>query len=262
VGSDLRRRILFALPLIAFAIFIVYEGGVVFAVGVAALALLCMDELCRLLERAHPVRLAGFLGIIGLIAAANWGGQYQVLLAAAIALPVTFLLTLAAPRGGLLSIAVIMLGLWWIGFGVAHAVLLRGLPHGGGVVVDVLVGTFIGDTGAYLGGRWFGKRPLAPRISPNKTLEGLLIGMAAAVLGVWFASLYQDWMHKGNAVLLGIGVALAGPLGDLFESYVKRESGKKDAGTIFGPHGGVLDRLDAVLFTVVAGYYIWHAIIL
>jgi phosphatidate cytidylyltransferase len=129
------------------------------------------------------------------------------------------------------------------------------------VVVDVLVGTFLGDTAAYLGGRMFGRRPLAPRISPNKTVEGLIIGMFVAVLGTWFASLYQDWMHKGNALLLGIGVALAAPVGDLFESFIKRDAGTKDAGKLFGPHGGALDRLDAVLFTAVVSYYIWKAIV-
>ena len=91
--------------------------------------------------------------------------------------------------------------------------LLRGLPHGLGIVIDVLVGTFLGDTGAYLGGRMFGQRPLAPRISPNKTVEGLLIGMVFAVLGVWIAHLYQDWLPGGHALVLGLGVALVAPLG-------------------------------------------------
>ena len=72
--------------------------------------------------------------------------------------------------------------------------LLRGLPHGEAIVIDVLVGTFLGDTGAYLGGRMFGKRPLAPSISPNKTVEGLLIGMLFAILGVWIAGRYQEWL--------------------------------------------------------------------
>ena len=137
--------------------------------------------------------------------------------------------------------------------------LLRKLPHGEAIVIDVLVGTFVGDTGAYLGGRMFGTRPLAPRISPNKTVEGLAIGMLAAVLGVWFAGRYQDWLPGRHALVLGIGVALAAPVGDLFESFIKREAGTKDTGRLFGAHGGALDRLDAVLFTAVVGYYIWAA---
>ena len=155
--------------------------------------------------------------------------------------------------------ALTLLGIYWIGFALAHAVLLRGLPHGAGIVIDVLVGTFLGDTGAYLGGRLFGRRPLAPRISPNKTVEGLVIGMVFAVLGVWFAGRYQDWLPGTHALVLGLGVALAAPVGDLFESFVKREAGTKDTGGLFGAHGGALDRLDAVLFTAVVGYYIWSA---
>jgi phosphatidate cytidylyltransferase len=139
--------------------------------------------------------------------------------------------------------------------------LLRELPHGNGVVIDVLLGTFIGDTGAYIGGRLFGRRALAPSISPNKTVEGLFCGALAAILAVFVAGGFQTWMTQSNALLLGIAVAVFGPIGDLFESVVKRDSGVKDAGTLFGPHGGVLDRADAALFTVVAGYYVWFAAI-
>ncbi len=258
-GSDLASRVLFALPLIALALFLVIEGGEVFAGGVLVLGLICMHELYGMYERANPVRLAGFLALVGLIVAALYGGQAQVLLAAVIALPVLFGLTLAQPHPSVGGMALTLLGIYWIGFGLAHAVLLRGLPHGEGIVIDVLVGTFLGDTGAYLGGRLFGKRPLAPTISPNKTVEGLLIGMAFTVLAVWFAGRYQDWLPGTHALVLGLGVAVFAPIGDLFESFVKRQAGTKDTGTLLGAHGGVLDRLDAVLFTAVAGYYIWLA---
>jgi phosphatidate cytidylyltransferase len=157
--------------------------------------------------------------------------------------------------------ATTLLAVWWIGLAIAHAVLLRRLPHGDGIIIDILVGTFLGDTAAYVGGRAFGRRPLAPEISPNKTFEGLLIGMAFGVAGVWFAGLYQDWLSGINAVLIGIGVALAAPVGDLFESLIKRDVGAKDTGSMLGPHGGVLDRIDAVLFTIPVGYYIWHALV-
>ncbi|MGI8921880.1 MAG: phosphatidate cytidylyltransferase [Solirubrobacteraceae bacterium] len=258
--SDLSARILAALPAIAFAIFIVYEGGWVFAIGAAGLGCVCLHELYALYRRTRPTRLAGFLALLAMVVAAHVGTPRQILLVLAIAIPLTFALTLAAPRRGnaTASIAVTLLGVLWIGIAVSHAVLLRDLPHGGGVLVDVLVGTFIGDTGAYLGGRAFGRRLLAPTISPHKTLEGLGIGMVTAVLAVWFAGLYQDWLHSGRAVLLGIGVAIAAPLGDLFESLVKRDAGSKDTGRLFGPHGGALDRLDAALFALVAGYYIWR----
>jgi phosphatidate cytidylyltransferase len=257
--SDLGARILAALPLIALALFLVIEGGIVFALGLFALGALCMHELYDMYARAHPVRLAGFVALAGLLAAALYGGQYQVLLVAVSALPLTFALTLAQPRPSVGGLAVTLLGIYWIGFALTHAVLLRGLPHGIGIVIDVLVGTFIGDTGAYLGGRLFGRRPLAPRISPGKTVEGLLIGMVCAILAVWLAGRYQDWLPASHSLVLGFGVALAAPVGDLFESFIKREAGTKDSGRVFGAHGGALDRLDAVLFTAVTGYYIWAA---
>jgi phosphatidate cytidylyltransferase len=81
------------------------------------------------------------------------------------------------------------------------------------------------------------------------------------VIAVWFAGLYQDWLTSSDALLLGLVVAVFAPLGDLFESYLKRDAGTKDTGSLFGAHGGALDRLDAVLFTAVAGYYVWHAML-
>ncbi len=257
--SDLSARVLAALPAIAFALFIVIEGGAIFALGLFVLGCVCMHELYAMYERAQPVRLAGFIALAGLLAAALYGGQFQILLVAVAALPLLFALTLLQPRPSLAGLAVALLGIYWIGFALAHAVLLRGLPHGEGIVIDVLVGTFLGDTGAYVGGRLFGRRPLAPRISPSKTVEGLLSGMLFAVAGVWLAGRYQDWLSGTDALVLGLGVALVAPVGDLFESFVKREARVKDSGGLFGAHGGALDRLDAVLFTAVAGYYIWFA---
>jgi phosphatidate cytidylyltransferase len=257
--SDLGARVLVALPAIALALFLVVEGGVIFALGLFALGCLCMHELYRMYKRTHPVRLGGFIALAGLLAAALYGGQFQILLVAVAALPLLFGLTLAQPRLGVAGLAITLLGVYWIGFALAHAVLLRGLPHGEGIVIDVLVGTFLGDTGAYLGGRLFGRRPLAPSISPGKTVEGLLCGMTAAVAGVWLAGRYQSWLPGSHALVLGLAIALVAPVGDLFESFVKRHAGVKDSGGTFGAHGGALDRLDAVLFAAVVSYYVWHA---
>lgn len=261
-GSELGARVLVALPAIAFAIFIVVQGGVVFAVGVGLLGLVCLHELFAMYPQARPARLAGFLGLIGLLAAALYGDRGTVLLAFVATIPLTFAIALAQrPPGGPPSIALTVLGLAWIGLAFAHAVLLRDLPHGDAIVVDILVGTFIGDTGAMLGGRLFGRRRMSPVISPNKTWEGLGIGFVTAVAAVWFAGLYQDWLSGTDALILGAAVAAAAPVGDLFESLFKRESGVKDSGRLFGAHGGALDRLDAVMFTAVAGYYVWLALL-
>jgi phosphatidate cytidylyltransferase len=258
-SSELGARVGTAVPLIALALFLVIEGGVVFALGLFAIGCVCMHELYAMYARAHPARLAGFLALGGLLAGAQYGDQVQILLAAVVALPVVFAFTILQPRPGVAGLMVTLLGIYWIGFALANAILLRNLPHGLGILIDVLVGTFLGDTAAYFGGHLFGRRPLAPSISPNKTVEGLLAGMGATVLGVWLAGRYQHWLPGSHALVLGVGVALVAPIGDLFESFVKREAGVKDSGRVFGVHGGALDRLDAALFAVVVGYYIWLA---
>jgi phosphatidate cytidylyltransferase len=259
--SDLSQRIIVALPAIAFAIFIVWKGGLIFTAGLIVLGVICMHELFVMFERAHPARFAGMAGVIGMLLAAHYGGGYHLMLALAATIPLTFGVVVMQGRGGAPGVSVTMLGLGWIAFALGHAVLLRDLPHGDGIVVDILVGTFLGDTGAYLGGRAIGATKMAPRISPNKTWEGLGVGMLVAVAAVWFAGLYQDWLSGTDALLLGLAVAVTAPIGDLFESYLKRDAGTKDTGTLFGPHGGALDRLDAVLFTAVVGYYVWHSMV-
>jgi phosphatidate cytidylyltransferase len=266
--SDLLPRILVAIPAIAFAVVIIWQGGWVFAAGVGALALVCVHELTVMFERARPVRLAAMLAVIGLTVAGTIGDERQVLLALMASVPVIFLLAVAAPVRERItaSIAVTMLIVVWIGLGVAHAALLRGLDHGGALVLLVLLGTFFGDTFAYFGGRLFGgrlfgDRKLAPRISPNKTWEGLLCGIVVGTLIVWYWSRTgYDWLDGTDALLLGLAVVIAAPIGDLFESLIKRDMGTKDTGTLFGAHGGALDRVDAALFALVAGYYVWLAV--
>ena len=257
--TDLSARVLVAIPAIAFALFLVIEGGLVYALGLFVLGCVCLHELYGMYARARPVRLAGFLALAGLLAAALYGNQFQILLVLAVTLPLLFALMVLQRRPTIGGMALTLLGIYWIGVALAYAMLLRRLPHGEGIVIDVLVGTFLGDTGAYFGGRLFGRRPLAPRISPNKTVEGLVIGMFCTILGVWLAGRYQEWLPSSHALVLGLGVALVAPIGDLFESFVKRQAGAKDSGGLFGAHGGALDRLDGVLFAAVVGYFIWAA---
>lgn len=255
------QRILVAIPAVAFALAIIIAGGGIFAGGLFLLGAVCLHELFSMFSNAHPSRLAGLIGLGGLLIVAQTGDQSQVLLVAMACIPLTFILLLVQPRGGAPGVSVTMLGLFWIGLALAHAVLLRRLPHGEAIVIDVLVGTFLGDTGAYLGGRQFGRTKMAPRISPNKTVEGLASGIFVGTIAVWCAGLYQDWLSGTDALLLGFAVALVAPIGDLFESYLKRDAGTKDTGTLFGAHGGALDRLDAALFTMVVGFYVWRALL-
>ena len=188
-GSELMLRILVAIPAVAYAIFIIASGGWVFTIGILVLGYVCLHELFRLYEPVRPIKLAAFIAITGLAVAANEGSERQVMLALVSLFPLMFLIGVATPREGgpslTAAMSLTMFGVVWVGLAIAHAVLLRGLPHGDGIVVDVLVGTFIGDSGAYLGGRAFGTRPLSPRISPNKTVEGLVIGFLTAVVATW-----------------------------------------------------------------------------
>jgi phosphatidate cytidylyltransferase len=246
------------------AIALIDVGGVPWMVFMMAMGCACLQELYRMLERWRPIPIVGFASVIGMCLAAHYGSLRDVLEVFMATLPVLFVAVIA--RGNMVdatvTIAATLFGLVWIGLAFAHAVLLRDLHHGAGIMIDVAVATFLGDTGAYAGGRLFGRRPLAPEISPNKTVEGLFCGMVAAVLAVYCASIYQSTYLTGSRpLLLGLVIAVLGPLGDLFESAIKRDVGAKDAGSLFGAHGGALDRLDGVIFTVVAGYYVWATLL-
>jgi phosphatidate cytidylyltransferase len=265
-GSDLAARVIVAMIAIPIAIFLVWQGGEVLALGLAVLGVIALGELYTLMERVRPPTLAGFLTLVALLAAALYGEQRHVVMILAAAFPVTFFLALARPRRANVSwaIAVTMFGVLWIGLPMVHAIWLRDLSieqdgktivTGMGLLFDVLIATFVGDTFAYFVGRAYGRSQFAPLISPNKTIEGLVGGVVGGTMAFWCAGLYQDWLSGWDALLIGFLVAITAPLGDLFESLVKRDLEVKDTGSLFGAHGGVLDRLDAVLFTVVVGYY-------
>ena len=252
-----------AVPAAIFAIVLVDIGGTAWMALMVVLGAISLTELYRMLERWRPVVLVGIAALAGMCIAARYGSQHQVLEVEACTIPVLFIALLLRGQGtggATIAIAGTLLGVFWIGTAFAHAVLLREVSHGKGIIITTMVGTFLGDTGAYIGGRLFGRRPLAPSISPHKTVEGLVFGMIVAIVAVYFASLYQSgWMTHGTAFVLGAAIAVLGPLGDLFESLVKRDAGTKDTGSLFGAHGGALDRLDSILFTIVAAYYIWIA---
>jgi phosphatidate cytidylyltransferase len=252
-------RIGVAVPWIALAIFIVAVGGIPFAVAMIGFAVIGLSELFRMTRRYRPMVPAAFLAAAGMVVAAYYGTQFQIVLVGVAVFPLLFLLaaTRSSREGVTASMGITLFGIAWIAVPFAHAVLLRELPrHGGALVIDVLVATFLTDTAAYAGGRLFGRRPLAPSLSPNKTIEGLVFGLVGGTMGFWFAGLYQDWLSGVAALVMGICIAVLAPIGDLFESMIKRDLQIKDTGRAFGPHGGLLDRLDALLFTIVAAYYL------
>jgi phosphatidate cytidylyltransferase len=252
-------RVAVAVPWVVLAIFIVAVGGIPFAIAMVGFAIIGLSEFFRMTIRYRPMVPVAFAAAAALMIAAYYGDQFQIVLVGAATFPALFVFGLVDRRGeGVTrSMAVTVFGIAWIGIPFAHAVLLRELPlHGGALIIDVLVGTFVTDTAAYAGGRLFGRRPLAPTLSPNKTVEGLVIGFVGGTMGFWFAGLYQDWLSGIDALIMGMCIAAFGPLGDLFESMIKRDLAIKDSGRVFGPHGGLLDRLDALLFTIVIGYYL------
>jgi phosphatidate cytidylyltransferase len=258
-SGETLKRIAVAIPWIVFAIAITALGGAVFAAAMVMLGVICLREYFLMARSARPVQAAGFIAVPAMIVAAHFGNSFQVLMVAAASFPLLFAFSAGRERrqGVTVSMAVTLLGIVWIGIPLVHAVLLRDLPeHGGALLIDVLVGTFATDTAAYATGRLFGSHRITPRLSPNKTLEGLIGGFVIGTMAFWFAGLYQDWLSGIHALILGACVAALAPVGDLFESMVKRDLGIKDTGNIFGPHGGLLDRLDAVLFTIVIGYYL------
>jgi phosphatidate cytidylyltransferase len=262
-GSVLRgetaRRILVSVPWVAFAIAIVVLGGAVFALAVAAIGVLCLREYFLMAAALRPLQAAAYVAVVATIAAAYFGTAFNVLLLATASFPLLFFFGVRRrPREGVVvAMGVTVLGAVWIGLPLVHAVLLRELPdHGAALLIDVLVGTFATDTGAYATGRMFGSHRIAPDLSPNKTIEGLVGGFLIGAMAFWFAGLYQDWLSGVDALIIGAAVAAIGPFGDLFASMVKRDLGRKDTGRLFGPHGGLLDRLDAVFFTIVVGYYL------
>jgi phosphatidate cytidylyltransferase len=263
-GGETLRRILVAVPAIIFAIAITVAGGIVFMLAMIAIGILCLREYLDMTSTARPLAVPAYAAVIAMVVAAHFGSSYNVLLIFAAAFPVLFAFGADARRrdGVTVSMSVSLLGIVWIGIPLAHAVFLRDLPnHGAALLIDVLVGTFVTDTAAYATGRMFGSHKIAPNLSPNKTVEGLIGGFIIGTMGFWFAGLYQNWLSGADALIIGAAVAAAAPVGDLFESMLKRDLGKKDTGTLFGPHGGILDRLDAVLFTVVVGYYLAQALV-
>ena len=263
-SGETAKRVFVALPWIVFAIAITVAGGIVFALAMIAIGVVALREFAGIAERYRPLVIPACVSVAALVVAAEFGTAFNVLyvLAGAFALLFAFAARSEHGEGATASMGVTLLGVVWIGIPLAHAVLLRELPdHGAALLIDVLVGTFVADTAAYATGRMFGSHKIAPNLSPNKTVEGLIGGFVIGTMGFWFAGLYQDWLSGIDALTIGAAVAAAAPLGDLFESMLKRDLGTKDTGTLFGPHGGLLDRLDALFFTVVVGYYLSVAVV-
>ncbi len=154
------------------------------------------------------------------------------------------------------QIAYTMMGVFYIGVLFSFCGLVRKLPQGIMWIYLLFMSTFLADTGAYIMGHWMGKHKLAPMISPGKTIEGFIGGVLTSVLVTWGVQLiFWPTVASFKVILIGLVAGFIGPLGDLSESLIKRGVNIKDSGTLIPGHGGVLDRVDALLFTAPIVYY-------
>jgi len=163
-------------------------------------------------------------------------------------------------RGALANVAAAILPGIYIGVPIGALVAMR-IAHGPAIVFLLMLTVMISDTAQYYTGRALGRHPLAPAISPKKTIEGAIGGfvfgaLTLAIVGRWWLPSVQ----VGARVLLGLAIAALGIAGDLFESLLKRAAGVKDSSSLIPGHGGVLDRIDALLFAGVAVYYLLAAL--
>jgi phosphatidate cytidylyltransferase len=204
----------------------------------------------------NPATALGLVAGAVLLAAAYLRGES----AAALVVPlfVVFLFVWYLSSDGranvMTDIAVTLLGVVYIPLLGSFFALMVKRADGPGVVIATIGATAVYDVLAFAGGSLWGRRPLALAISPNKTLEGFgFATVALVILGTAIAPLLGPW-NLAQALVFSLTICVAAPLGDLFESMIKRDLGIKDMGSIFPGHGGALDRIDAILFTGPAAY--------
>jgi phosphatidate cytidylyltransferase len=253
-------RVLVAAILLPLVIGLVYLGGWwLFGLSLVG-GLLALHELYAMVRDLRPLVLGGYLGFALTLLGLQLGGLEWMLGG----LLSTFVFAFVVyGLGGVrqsatTSFGVTLLGVAWVGAGIGCLLLIRDIPEFGfWAVMAVLFTVFAADTGAFFVGRTFGRHSLAPAISPKKSWEGFVGGVLAAV-GMAFVILYKDradFLSIPESLLLGLVIALAAVLGDLFESAVKRDLEVKDSGRVLGGHGGMLDRLDSLLWAGPAAYF-------
>ncbi len=262
-GRDMTMAVVTGLALGALAL-TAFRIGTDAAVALVTIFLvLAAAEFFMALRRAgyQPAALLGVVAVGALNLAAYW--RFEAAVPLVLGLTVLFslfwYLTGIDRQAPLLNVSVTLFGVLYVGLLGSFAGLMLTDPNGVGMLLAAVLCTVGYDTGGLVVGRMFGRSPLSA-VSPNKTTEGLIGGMAVsfamAVLVVGQITPFgQDPGDLGSAFVLGIVVALAAPLGDLCESMIKRDLGLKDMGTILPGHGGLMDRFDALLFVLPATYY-------
>ena len=257
--SALAKRLVSAVILIPAVVWLTLAGpAVLFHAVVIALAVGAAWELTRMFERAGRGTHGWLTPAVAALVTASFVAPRFV----PAALTVAVLLTLAAPlwrrtTPSTDAVTTTLLAITYIGWMLGHGVLVRELPNGGPLVLLLLGVTWAGDSAAYFVGSTLGRTKLAPVVSPNKTVEGAAGQVVAAVIAAIAlrAWLVPEWTWVAAAVA-GVVLGVVAQIGDLAESVIKRSLGTKDTGGLIPGHGGVLDRLDSVLFNVPALYYL------
>jgi phosphatidate cytidylyltransferase len=238
-----------------------YGGWFLFAAAAAA-TLVALHELYALARPLRPLVLAGYGGAVGALVGAQLGDAEWMLGGFLAVFPLAFVFAAVAAtrQSATVALAATVLGAAWIGFGLAHLILVRRLGEDGDdAILTVLFTVFAADTLAYLVGRIAGRHRMTPVMSPGKTWEGFVAGAIAGVVVAFFL-LYPTDFTGWRSFVVGGALVLAATVGDLFESLVKRDLGAKDTGRILLGHGGMLDRIDSLLFAAPVGYYVLLAV--
>jgi phosphatidate cytidylyltransferase len=252
-------RIAVVLVLLPLVVALVYLGGW-WLWGLALVGgLVALHELYAIGSSLRPLRLGGYAGAVAALLGMQLGGVPWLLAGLLSTLLFAFCVFLLSQTRPSFTVAIggTVLGVMWVIGGLACLLLVREIDEFGlWAIVAVLFTVFVADTFAYFVGRAVGRHRMAPAISPGKSWEGFVGGTLVAVF-VPFLLLYRDrdeFLSIGELFVLGVAVAIAGVLGDLFESAVKRDLGVKDSGRILAGHGGMLDRIDALLFAGPVAY--------
>jgi phosphatidate cytidylyltransferase len=262
--SPFASRVVVAAVGLPLVLLVVYAGGWWLFALAAAAAVMAWHEYTLMIRTLRPLVLAAYAAAVLALLGARLGGPDWAMAGFIVVLPLAFILHWIAStrQSATVAIAATVLGAGWIGLGLATLLLIRDLPlHGRLAAFTVLIAVFAGDIAAFFAGSLLGRHRLAPTLSPGKTWEGFVAGTAATIF-VAFVALYQDredFLSIGRSLALGAVIAVAAPLGDLFESALKRDMQVKDSGRLLGAHGGMLDRVDAILFAAIASYYVLRA---
>lgn len=257
--SPFWSRILVAVAGLPLVLGMIWLGGWWLFALLVVVALMALHELYTMTRSLRPLVLAGYTGAFLTLLGAELGGIGWMVGGFMTTFALAFVLKgMAETRmPTTVSIGTTVLGAGWIGLGLAHLILLRAIPvHAQLAAFTVILTVFAADTAAYATGRLLGRHKLAPLTSPKKTWEGFIGGTVVSILVPFFAMYKEHFLSVPRSLVLGVVIAAAAPLGDLFESALKRDMEVKDAGTILAGHGGVLDRIDAPLFAVVAAFYL------